>query len=144
VSRESLTADERGFTLIELLVVILIIGVLAEIAIPSFLGQASKAHNVAAKSSLNSAQTAIETYRTDHGTVCTAAVADLVSIEPTLVDQPSLIVTTCPGGDVNRYTLSVTSDANPSTVFTLADDNGLVTRACAPTGQGGCPADGSW
>jgi type IV pilus assembly protein PilA len=140
--------EEKGFTLIELLVVILIIGILAAIAIPSFLNQRSKGNDAEAKSTAVTAAEAMETCATDNnGTYTNCSKASLQSIEPTLNDAGARLAVS---SGSNNYQVVVTSnrDSNAATFTLSRSSNGTTARSCS-TGtadKGGCSATsgGSW
>ena len=139
--------DERGFTLIELLVVILIIGILAAIAIPSFLNQTSKARDAAAKELVHSMQIATETYATDNsGDYSGISLAVLNQIEPTIqiASGNGNAYGTVANGTTTGYTVTA-SDATNAQTFSITRLNGATTRTCTPaTGLNGGCVNGTW
>jgi type IV pilus assembly protein PilA len=138
---------DGGFSLIELLVVMIIIGILASIAIPIFLGQRQKSYDAQAKEDIHSAAIAEESYYVEQQNYLNVPTATATTLPALLTGSGfrmssktiDITVWTYPVGSTTggstttqqngSFCMKVTSGSN--TPFYYASfGGGLTTTAC--------------
>jgi prepilin-type N-terminal cleavage/methylation domain-containing protein len=128
-----LKGDEKGFAVIELVVVIIILGILAAIAIPSYMNFKSRASNTAAQANIRAIIPAIESYYSDNNTYVGMTLSGAGSLQAVYVHAL----------DPSKYTLGAVRNMTATSycIQSPASGSGTYKKAgpAAAIAAGTCP-----
>jgi type IV pilus assembly protein PilE len=122
------TATQLGFTLIELLITITIVGILASIAVPSYVDYLRRGAAEEGTAALADGRVALEQYYLDNKKYSGAG-------SPCPADTSKFTMKCEP--DVAKYTITATGKGNMASFVYTIDQTGLRTTA-GPWGSGNC------
>lgn len=117
--------DSQGFTLIELLIVMVIVGILAAIAIPTFLTQRAKAHDTSTKADVSNLGKEVATYFVEGN--------GAVSVD--FVSQPGYAVVTDGASSSTVRLTNGTAVPSSGAYSNLSDEAAWCVSLTDPKGQ---------
>lgn len=143
------THAEKGFTLIELMAILLILGILAAIALPNFIGQKEKGEDVTAKADARNVVAAVESCQTDTQSY---SECDTLAELAAAGSNPNVALTDEVGRRAGAVSISATEKTYTISGYSRGGNRfvvektsaGEMARACTTGGTGGCKPGDLW
>ncbi|MCG9891439.1 MAG: prepilin-type N-terminal cleavage/methylation domain-containing protein [Thermosynechococcaceae cyanobacterium MS004] len=150
-AKKALAFADGGFTLIELIASVVIVGILATIALPSYLNQAAKARGSEAKAALGAINRSQQSYRWERGVFAdNVAKLDLrfngkfysySIVSSNATDTVAITTAQEEGLRVSSGAVTIDSGAFKQIICESQTTEILNASASLPTGGGGTPLD---